>query len=516
MKKTVRVIDPFKLDSDTKRVAAYCRVSSDSEDQLSSYASQIKHYTHLIHSAPNYELVDIYADEGISGTSLKNRDEFARMMRDCRMGKIDKILVKSVSRFARNTKDCFEAIRELKSIGVTVKFEKEHIDTEDFTSEFMLTVAGSLAQEESGSISKNQRWSYQKRMESGEFITCNAPLGYRLVNGKNLEICEEEAEIVRWIFDSYLSGMNMHDIAKSLKKRGILSSEGNLIKSHTSISYILTNEKYIGNSLTGKTYMTWTLPAVKKKNTGELDMYYTENSHPAIISKEVFEKTQEFIKSRIAYEYGGYAKYSFTKKIKCADCGSSFGRRMNKSGYVSWGCLKHDADKRLCEMPRVPESELKSAFMKMWGKLKAHGDYILTPILAELKELEASVMRNNPQMAQFSEEIATLMGQHRTLLRLNTQGILDAETYRDKSAEVSAKLRDVKAKRRQVLNFEEDDSIGNIKLLTEILENTDITQFEEELFEEVVERIVVESSERIRIRLKGGVEFTESICGKVR
>ena len=203
---TVKEIAPHALQPEHLRVAAYCRVSSDSEDQLHSYAAQIRNYTEVIAQHDGWELVDVYADEGLTGTRMDKRDDFNRMMRDCRKGKIDRILVKSVARFARNTKECLASLRELSGMGVTVRFEKENIDTGTLTTELMVSVSGSLAQQESLSISANQRLSYQHRMECGEFITCSAPYGYRIKDKKNLEILPEEAAAVRWAFDAYLKG----------------------------------------------------------------------------------------------------------------------------------------------------------------------------------------------------------------------------------------------------------------------------------------------------------------------
>ena len=216
----VQVIPPKAARPDTLRVAAYCRVSSDSADQLHSYAAQIRAYTQAINAHDGWDLVDIYADEGLTGTRMDKREDFNRLMADCRKGKIDKIVVKSISRFARNTRDCLATLRELSSLGVTVKFEKENIDTGTLTSELMVSVSASLAQEESISISKNQRMSYQRRMERGEFITCSAPFGYQIVDGKNLTIVEDQAKIVKWIFAAYLRGYSSEWIAQELSENG--------------------------------------------------------------------------------------------------------------------------------------------------------------------------------------------------------------------------------------------------------------------------------------------------------
>lgn len=252
----VQVIPPKAVRPDTLRVAAYCRVSSDSADQLHSYAAQIRAYTQAINAHDGWDLVDIYADEGLTGTRMDKREDFNRLMADCRKGKIDKIVVKSISRFARNTRDCLATLRELSALGVTVKFEKENIDTGTLTSELMVSVSASLAQEESISISKNQRMSYQRRMERGEFITCSAPFGYQIVDGKNLAIVEDQAEIVKWIFAAYLKGYSSEWIARELSENGPAPLHGGQIWHQQTIRKMLTNEKYIGDALCQKCCQT--------------------------------------------------------------------------------------------------------------------------------------------------------------------------------------------------------------------------------------------------------------------
>ena len=258
------------------RVAAYARVSSASDDQLNSFAAQNRHYSDLISSRDNWRMVDIYADEGITGTSAEKRQDFQRLLADCRRGLIDKVLVKSISRFARNTKECLEAIRELKSLGIGVYFEKEAIDTGTMSGEMMTTLFASFAQAESESISGNMRWSYQRRMQSGTYLPSSVPYGYRICN-RQIAIDEEEAKVVRRIFRDYLAGINMAEIAASLNRKGIPKRKNNaeIIWHKASIRYILSNERYVGDSLWQKTYMTDAFPPVMVRNRGEKEMYYT-------------------------------------------------------------------------------------------------------------------------------------------------------------------------------------------------------------------------------------------------
>lgn len=308
----VKIIAPQTREAEHLRVAAYCRVSSDSKDQLHSYAAQIRSYTEEIAQHDGWELVDVYADEGLTGTRMDQRDDFNRMMRDCRKGKINRILVKSVSRFARNTRDCLSALRELSAMGVSVRFEKENIDTKTLTTELMVSVSGSLAQQESISISANQKMSYQRRMERGEFITCTAPYGYRIVNKKDLEIVPEEAATVRWIFDAYLKGRSSGWIAEQLTAKGIPSQSGAECWRETGIRYLLTNEKYIGDALSQKSYSCG-FPFVQKRNHGERLQYYTENSHPAIIDRDTFERVQALLQKKAQKEKSAEKKPSCLK-----------------------------------------------------------------------------------------------------------------------------------------------------------------------------------------------------------
>ncbi len=383
----VRVIEAIPQRETALRVAAYCRVSSGSEDQLHSYASQIKHYTELIQNTPGWQLVDIYADEGISGTGTDKREEFQRMLRDARRGKMDKILVKSSSRFARNTHDCLAALRELKAIGVSVRFEKENLDTENLEIELMLAVSGSLAQEESVSISNNQRISYKNRMEKGTFLTCKAPFGYELVNGNELRIKEDEAKLVRWIFESYLSGKGIYEMAEEITAMGIPSRDGRPYWQHSTILYVLRNEKYCGDALVQKTFATDTFPSRKQHNKGEKAQYYIQNSHPAIISRETFEQAQRLCDSRRA-EHGEAKEYPLSRKLVYGECGATFKRRVSQRGYVSWVCRRRDRSKDACTVGRVAEESIYAAFMELCRTLKAHGDTIIQPAIDQLQALQ--------------------------------------------------------------------------------------------------------------------------------
>ena len=266
----VRVIQPISEQAKKLRVAAYARVSSDSADQLNSFATQVAYYTDFIQSKDEWEFAGLYADEAVSGTTADKRDDFQRLLADCRAGKIDRILVKSISRFARNTLDCLQTVRELRQLGVAVEFEKEGIDTGNMGSEMLLSILGSAAQEESLSISKNLKWSYRRRMRSGDFITSKDLLGYFFKNN-TLVPNPKEVPIVEYIFNSYLSGKGTEEIAAELNAANLKTDKKPSGRWHsTMIRYILSNEKYIGDSLVQKRYTPEELPLRQKRNSGEL------------------------------------------------------------------------------------------------------------------------------------------------------------------------------------------------------------------------------------------------------
>ncbi len=510
----VQVIPPKAARPDTLRVAAYCRVSSDSEDQLHSYAAQIRAYTQAINAHDGWKLVDIYADEGLTGTRMDKREDFNRLMADCRKGKIDKIVVKSISRFARNTRDCLATLRELSSLGVTVKFEKENIDTGTLTSELMVSVSASLAQEESISISKNQRMSYQRRMERGEFITCSAPFGYQIVDGKNLAIVEEQAEIVKWIFAAYLKGRSSEWIAQELSENGPAPIHGGQVWHQQTIRKILTNEKYIGDALCQKTFTTSTFPFNRKINQGEADQYYVEHTHPAIISYEDFQKVQELLKRRSERKSISHEHSPLAQKIVCGQCGTLYLRRISKAGYVAWVCRKHDRKAADCPNGRISESSIYTAFLRMYHKLRSHDGIVLGPVLKQMDALSDALHRSNPAMLAVNTAIAVASEQSYHLTKLHTAGLLDAAALSTKQAEINSKLSELRRERRKLLcNEDMDEQVDRIRITIDTIRNgpETLSRFDESLFTKLVERIIVDTRDTIRFQLCGGLEFQETL-----
>lgn len=350
------------------RVAAYCRVSTDQEEQEGSYKIQVEHYRSFIEKHQEWKLAGIYADEGISGLNIKDRTEFKRMMNDCRNGKIDMIITKSISRFARNTVDCLQHVRELRLLQIPVYFESENINSCDIKGEVMLTILASLAQQESENISRNVKLAFKFRYQKG-FVMVNHKkfLGYDRDEDGELVINEKEAAVVRKIFNEYLAGKSPRDIANSLEADGILTGAGKERWRSSTILKMLQNEKYIGDNLTQKTITVDTLNKVRKVNKGQEDQYYIKNSHPAIIDRETFELvSKEIMRRRMLYQEKKriYAsKYALSDFCKCGKCGSRFYRvtRYTPKKYCVWICGQrlYCKDACKCEMRILKEQQLQ-------------------------------------------------------------------------------------------------------------------------------------------------------------
>ena len=497
------------------RVAAYCRVSSDSEDQLNSFSVQQSYYNDYIRKHDNWVLVEIYADEGITGTSAAKRDDFQRMLSDCRKGRIDRILVKSISRFARNTKECLEYIRELKELGISVFFEEHNIDTRMVTSEMLTAILASCAQAESESISQNLRWSIQKRMESGQFITCKAPYGYRLVD-RQLVIEGNEAEIVRQIYSLFLSGWNTLEIADKLTKSDVPHNELNSKWISSSIAGILQNEKYVGDALVQKKYSTDTFPPVKKRNRGERPQYYISQSHPPIIDRDTFELVQRLYKSKRPENVGRVKeKYKFTQKIMCGCCGNFFKRIVVRENTY-WTCSFHNKGGE-CPITPIRESELETAFCRIYFNLTQHPQ-ILNYMLKKLYTIRKRQMLWSENVIELNKRISDIISQSHKLTAMQKSGNVDPDIFIAKSNQLAEQLRQAKQQKER-LQHQEDDGIleATEQLLDAINAGPTVLEcFDEELFCELIDKIIVESDTKIRFRLKNGLELPEAIERTVR
>lgn len=514
--KTITEITRQKPTPPQIRLAAYCRVSSDSSDQLHSFAAQIKYYSEYCKRHPEYKFVDIYADEGITGTSTEKRDDFRRMLRDCKKGLIDRIIVKSMSRFARNTEEMLTALRALEQMEVSVYFEEQGLDTKSMNSEMFATFPGMVAQQESVSISQNMRWSYKKRMESGEFNCCAPAYGFDLINGK-LVINETEAAVIRRIFDLYLQGIGMQAIANILNNEGVRRQYGREKWHHTTVNYVLNNERYKGDALLQKQITTQTLPFKKQRNHGEQPMYYVENSNPAIVSRETYEAVQTLIKSRQPSCKRKAKNYPLTRTLLCPDCGHTF-RRQVVNGTAYWLCAAKATNKTDCAWRRVKEDEVYAAFNLMIRKVQANREYLLGTLIRQLEELQYRTTGSQQRVKEIDREIADLTAQNLVLSRLHGKGVLNAADYAAQSDVLENKITELRIERRaKITDSDENKMLEELKMLNDILKEVEIgIGFDVELFEQTVDSITVESSELLTFHLAGGISLPEKIREKGR
>lgn len=516
-KKVIVIEATERAETRKLRVAAYCRVSSDSSDQLNSFMAQTNYYSALISGKENWTMADIYADAGITGTSAEKRPDFQRLLSDCRKGHVDKILVKSISRFARNTKECLEITRELKGIGVSVCFEEQNIDTARMTGELLTAVFAAISQKESESISGNMRWSYKRRMESGDFITCKAPFGY-LLKGRTLEINEPEAEVIRSIFRQYLMGMSMDEIAAQVTTLGIPTRDGKERWQTTTIAYILRNEKYAGDSLVQKCYTTDTLPYQKKINHGEREQYFLPDSHPPIVDRETFQAVTELLDGRAEKVVTQKQTDAlFTKKIVCGECGTLFKRtKCRQTQY--WVCRNHYHGKENCSMTQIPEEEIKSAFLRLYHKLKLHGTPILTRMLTDLQTIREKRMLWSLNIVELNKRISDITDQNQMLADMNKLGLVDSDIFISQSNDLAQQLTAAKQEKERLIASTHDESIPRTKELLETLESMPefLSSFHAGIFEELVDQIIAENNDTLHFRLRNGLELTEHIERKVR
>ena len=517
LERRVRVIpatrkpEELHRDHDGKmRVAAYCRVSTDSEEQLNSYEAQKTYYTQKIQDSPDWEMAGIYADEGISGTSLKKRTQFNKMITACKRGHIDLIITKSLSRFARNTVDCLDTVRLLKANGIGVYFEKENINTLTESSEFLITLFSGFAQAESESLSKNVAWGKQKSAEAGKVtFQYKKMLGYRKGADGQPEIVLEEAEIIRRIYHRYLDGCTMGQIKRELEEDGVPTAQGVERWSPSIIHNILTNEKYIGDALLQKTYVTDCITKKVKKNRGERTMYYVENSHPAIIPREKFMKVREEMYRRAHMECGPDQKrriyssrYALSSIVYCAHCNDIFRRiNWNNRGCKStvWRCLSRvEKDRPSCTARTVKEELLHEVVVRAVNEL-------IRSSASFIPALQASIERclSDSNSSVVAEIDVRLLELQQELLKL-----ANAKKNYDDIADVIDELRE--QKEELLLQEANKDSIRQrMAEMVTYLQNEpeEITEYSEALVRRMIEKITVYYDHFV-VEFKSGIEIT--------
>ncbi len=511
-----------KADAEQKilRVAAYCRVSTQLEQQESSFEAQKNYYTEKITNNPNWKLAGIYADDGISGTDMKKRDEFNRLLQDCEAGKIDMILTKSISRFARNTVDTLNTLRILRKKGVTVFFEKEHIDTHADNGEMIITVLSGLAQEESFNLSENTRWGIIRKFENGTIIlNHNRFMGYTKGKDGELAIVPEEAETVRLIFRMYLEGTSIAGIKRHLEKEGILTVTGRKIWNEGTISKMLSNEEYMGDALLQKSYTADFLTKTRKKNNGEMRQYYITDNHEGIVAKEIYyavqqekqrraERRKPAVTRRAKEKKKGYSsKYILSNLLVCGECGQPYRRitwTRNGVKRIVWRCsnrVEHGTE--YCKnSPTLDEEALQRAVMRTVGNVVRDSEF-------------GSVMQNNVTLVigQYADSIQSennetdekIAGLEREMLQMvkETPDFNDGaflEKYRTLGGEIQ-KLKQKKISEANVRKLPVPSEIGE---KIESMDRNEIA-FDPVLVGQLIEKIVVRNARRIEVVFKSGL-----------
>lgn len=498
-----------------KRVAAYARVSTDSEEQYTSYLAQIDYYTKHIQSHDGWEFVGMYADEGISGTNTKGREQFNKMIEDALAGKIDLIITKSVSRFARNTVDSLTTVRLLKEKGVEVYFEKENIYTLDSKGELLITIMSSLAQEESRSMSENVTWGVRKRFADGKVsMPYKVFLGYRKGADGVPEIDEEQAKIVRRIYRMFLEGKTYTSIAKTLTDESVPTPAGRRKWSSTTVRSILTNEKYKGDALQQKTFCTDFLTKKKKVNEGEVPQYYVENSHPGIIDKEIFDWVQQEIAEREKEGKHPSGIDTFSNKLYCACCGSMFGSKVwhsnDKYRKVIWRCNSKYKNEIPCATSHVTEEEVQNAFIKAFNQMICCKPFVLedTRVLIELFADSAAQKHERDELRSELELVVELMNQ---AINQNARQAQDQDSYNNYYDSLMQRYSNLQEKLQLV---EADIASRRSKesalrsFMKEIKEESaPIHCFESTLWHSMIDRVTIDTEKKFRFRFKNGTEF---------
>ena len=526
--------NPIQVEQDIRnrilRVAAYCRVSTDSEDQLNSYNSQIEYYTTVISENPNWKLAGIFADEGLTGLSTRKREQFNRMIQKCRRGRIDLIIVKSVSRFSRNTLDSLSHARKLKAIGIGVLFEKEGVNTLETDDETLLTIFSALAQNESQSLSKNVKMGFRQAFKAGK-VPFYAILGYRKGPDGQPEIVPEQAVIVKRIYHRYLTGQSIGKICKDLEADNIPTQRGKTKWSEGVIQHIIRNERYVGDVLLQKTYVKDFLTSQVVKNNGELPQYYIQNNHPAIIDRDVWNKTQEEIARRAskrkdpspsartkASKYSG--KYALSEILVCGKCGAFYRRTTWAQPKLErrigvWRCTSRmEHGKKKCgTSPTIPEEALYIAIMDAINEIISRRT--LLDAITESVRAAACADTDAAEYQAAHLKIEELEGMAKKLIQTSAQAGGDDDFFDEQYKE----LMDKRTKYQKIVHeFEARDSVDRyteqqvIEAIT-VLENESLllSEYDDQKVRQLVDTIRVLAKDRITLTLIGGVEIEKNI-----
>ncbi len=503
----------------TLRVAAYCRVSTLLEQQESSFEAQKSHYTEMILSNPNWNMAGIYADDGISGTNMRKRDEFNRMLQDCEAGKIDLVLTKSISRFARNTADMLNVIRTLRAKGIAIYFEKERINTLEDTGEMLVTILGSQAQEESRNLSENTRWGIARRFENGTVMVNHKKfMGYTKNEDGELVIVPEEAEVVRLIFRLYLEGMSVAGIKRHLEGKGILTATGLNKWNEATIYQMLSNEKYMGDALLQKTYTADFLTKKKLKNNGEIRQYYITDDHEAIIPREIFHAVQQEMRrraerrrpaltKRAKEKKKGYSsKYILSNLLLCGECGHPYRRltwTRNGEKRIVWRCASRaEHGTRYCQhSATLDEGPLQRAVMQAIRRVARDSEFgsaMQNNITLVIGMYADSIESGNSEL---DKRIAELEMQMLQMVRenLDFHDEVFLKRYRAVGGEIQ-RLKEEKIMKILPSPVLPDGIAEKIKSV----ERSEMA-FDPVLVGQIIEKIIVRNAKRVEVVFKSGL-----------
>ena len=513
------------------RVAAYCRVSTNSEEQLNSYENQKAYYTEKIMTNPDWTMVDVFADEGKTGTSACKRKDFLRMIRQCRQGKIDMILAKSVSRFARNTVDTLNYTRELRSLGIPVIFEEQNINSIHPESEFLITIHGAFAQSESEDTSSRVRWGIQQSMRTGKAnIQFKTLLGYKKGPDGEMVIEPEQAETVKLIYEMYLSGKTLRSIKETLEARGLRNAAGTTEWTTSNLRTILSDEKYCGDVLRQKTFIRDCISKQVVKNTGQRPKYLIQNHHDAIIPREQFDAVQFEMARRRAQtdrsrksvptgtgKYSG--KYALSGLLFCGECGTAYRRvvwTQHGEKRAVWRCTSRlDYGKKYCkDSPTLDEEPLQQAVLAaINASMSDHA--ILTAQLTDAMEQElAPIPGESMSLGDIDRAIAELGKQFDHLL-LEASGAGDAEEYAERFRAISTAMEELKRRKANIQNIrqEQEQVTRRVQAATAALDglSAELTQWDDNVVYQMLEKVTVLSREMIRVTLRNGVEIEQTV-----
>ncbi len=514
------------------RVAAYCRVSTKDEEQLTSYEAQQTYYTDLIMKNPDWTMAGIFADEGITGTSAAKRPEFLKMIRKCRQKKIDMVLVKSISRFARNTVDCLHYIRALKELGIAVVFEKENINTMDSESEMLLTLMGAFAQAESESMSANIKWGRRQAMREGK-VTFQYKHLYAYERGEdgNPRVIPEQAEVVRQIFDRFLMGHSIRMIKAELEQEKIPTASGGETWSESAIRNILKNEIYCGDVLLQKTYVSDCISKRSIKNTGQLPMYLIQDHHEGIVSRDKFNAVQAEFARRNAgrtpnkrYTSTGRScysgKYALTERLVCGDCGALYRRCVwNKRGqkWAVWRCASRvDYGSKYCKhSPTLYEKPLQRAILAVLNSVMSKKETLIGQITDTMRMERLLLPGGTMSTADIDRRLGELEQEFQAMFQKSREKPDGFMEYAESFQRINEEAAMLKEQRKCLLDQQQSDSAANGRIAhaMDVLNTNaaETIEWDESMIRQLVDTVTVLSEDRIRVRLYGGMEMEQEL-----